>query len=298
MIICLDTRSENLTTSNTFQNEHTYTIDWQPDSITWSIDGEERRKVSKDDYYNETSKTYDFPQTPSRVMLSVWPAGLPSNGEGTIEWAGGLVDWDSEYMQNGYYYALVKDVTVECYDPPSGIEKSGDTAYIYTDESGTEGSVAMVDKDTTLASLKATGEEPDLDPAASRSAAAAAASEDAESENDDDDEDDEEDEDEEEIEAESVPGLSGAGERSEQVGGTSSSSSNSDDEDGDGGSGGQGGGADDEDDDGTGGISFTQGGGSTEDDGAEESINSAPTERAGRGSMFAVVVAVLGLLVL
>lgn len=274
--------------SNSFENTHTYTIDWTPESIIWSIDGEEMRVVKRDDTFNETTDKYDYPQTPSRVMLSVWPAGLPTNGEGTIEWAGGLVDWNSEYMQNGYYYALVKDVTVECYDPPSGIEKSGSKSYKYTDDSGLEDSVAIVDEDTTLASLKATGEDPDIDPAASASAAAAAESDEA-SEDDDDDDDDDEDED--EIEPESVPGLTGAGERSEQVNTGDSG------EDDDGSSGGQNDGAGDDDEDGTEGTSFSQGSGSTDDDDGE-SQNAAVHEKPVKGSVFAVVVAALGLLVL
>ena len=282
-----DTRSENLTVSNSFENTHTYTIDWTPESIIWSIDGEEMRTVKKDDTFNKTSDKYDYPQTPSRVMLSVWPAGLPTNGEGTIEWAGGLVDWNSEYMQNGYYYALVNDVTVECYDPPSDVEKSGSKAYKYTDDSGLVDSVAIVDDDTTLASLQASGEDPDLDPAAD--AADAAEDEDDEAEDDDDDDDDDDDGD---SKPESVPGLSGAGERSDQtVGGQSDGNDDDDDT-----SGQQGGGSGDNDEDGTESTSFSQGSGSTDDN--DDSSNSAVQKQPVKGSVFAVVVAAFGLLIL
>jgi beta-glucanase (GH16 family) len=151
-----------LKVSDTRQNVHTYEIDWQPDTTTWSIDGQVMRTLKKSDTWNETSKTYNYPQTPSRVQLSLWPAGLPSNGEGTIEWAGGLVDWDSSYMQNGYYYAMVSDVTVECYNPPSGAG-SGD-AYYYTSIAGTEGDVKIGNNNTILGSFLATGENPTYDP--------------------------------------------------------------------------------------------------------------------------------------
>ena len=222
-------------------------------------------------------------------MLSVWPAGLPSNGEGTIEWAGGLVDWNSEYMQNGYYFALVKDVSVECYDPPSDVEQSGSKAYKFTDDSGLQDSVAIVDEDTTLASLKATGEDPDIDPEASKSAEAAAKSDEASA-----DEDDEGEDDEPETEPESVPGLSGAGERSEQAATGQSGSDDGDDDS----SGGPNGGSEDENEDGTEGTSFSQGSGSTDNDNEGESSNFAAKEQPVKGSVFAVVVAALGLLVL
>lgn len=162
--LCTDNNGENITTSNTVQNEHTYTIDWQPDQITWSIDGTVGRTLKKDDTYNDTTKTYHYPQTPARVQLSLWPAGLSTNGEGTVNWAGGLVDWDSPYMQNGYYYAMVKDVSVECYDPPSGYQNNGNKVYYYTSTAGMEGDVATGNNDTELASFFASGDDPKKDP--------------------------------------------------------------------------------------------------------------------------------------
>lgn len=148
-----------LNTTDTRQNEHTYTIDWQADQLTWAIDGQVMRTLKKSDTYNETTKQYNYPQTPSRVQLSLWPAGLPSNGNGTIEWAGGLIDWSSQYMQNGYYYAQIKDISVECYDTPSGTKGSG-SAYYYTSTVGTQDTVAMGNNDTTLGSFLATGDDP------------------------------------------------------------------------------------------------------------------------------------------
>ncbi|EGP92697.1 unnamed protein product [Zymoseptoria tritici ST99CH_1A5] len=160
-----------LKVSDTRQNTHTYEIDWTPDKVTWSIDGNVMRTLNRDDTYNETTKGYNFPQTPARVQLSLWPAGLPSNGEGTIEWAGGLVNWDSNYMQNGYYYAMIKDVTVECYKPPSG-SGNGD-AYYYTSVAGTEGDVQIGNNDTVLSSFLATGENPKFGGSSDTSSASA-----------------------------------------------------------------------------------------------------------------------------
>jgi hypothetical protein len=150
------------------QNEHTYTIDWQPDSITWAIDGVVGRTLNKNDTYNTTDNKYHFPQTPSRAQLSLWPAGLSTNGQGTIEWSGGLINWDSPYMQNGYYYAVVKEVTVECYDPPSdAASTSGDKSYVYTNTEGLESDVAITNKNTILGSFLADGNKPDYNPSAS-----------------------------------------------------------------------------------------------------------------------------------
>jgi len=108
-------------------------------------------------------------------MLSLWPAGLPSNGQGTIEWAGGLVDWNSPYMQNGYYYARVTDVNVECYDPPQGANVQGSKSYVYTNVAGTNDTVQMTNNLVVLASLDATGEDPGEDPEASSKTTTAAA---------------------------------------------------------------------------------------------------------------------------
>ena len=93
--------------------------------------------------WNSTSNRFDFPQTPSRIMISLWPAGLSTNGQGTIDWAGGLVDWNSPDMANGYYYANLQEVTVECYKPPAGAKVSGSKAYQYTDASMTNNTVAI-----------------------------------------------------------------------------------------------------------------------------------------------------------
>jgi hypothetical protein len=105
-----DGNEKNLSSPNTDSQWHTYTIDWQPDSLSWEVDGQVLRTLYRNETYNETAGQYHYPQTPSRVQFSLWPAGKAGNAQGTIEWAGGEIDWNSPYMQNGYYYAMVKDV--------------------------------------------------------------------------------------------------------------------------------------------------------------------------------------------
>lgn len=145
---------------DTISNMHEYCIDWKEDSLTWSIDGNDMRTLNRKDTWNSTSGRFDYPQTPARIMLSLWPAGLPTNEKGTVDWAGGEIDWNSPYMQNGYYYARFQEVTVECYDPPSGTKSSGSKSYKYTDYAGTNNTVQITNDQVILGSLMGTGENP------------------------------------------------------------------------------------------------------------------------------------------
>ncbi|WPH01662.1 Hypothetical protein R9X50_00451200 [Acrodontium crateriforme] len=161
---------KNLSASDTVQNTHKYEFDWTPDTLTWSIDGQAMRVLNRNDTYNSTTGQYHYPQTPARIQLSLWPAGLSTNGAGTIAWAGGLVNWNSPYMQNGYYYAKIDDVSVECYDPPSGFSNNyGNKAYYYNNLAGTNNTVCIGDNSTTLASFYATGDDPNTNPNAQSS---------------------------------------------------------------------------------------------------------------------------------
>lgn len=148
---------------NTFEEWHEYEIDWTEDYINWSVNGEVKRTLEKSETWNETAGRYQFPQTPSRMQLSLWPAGQASNAEGTIEWAGGEIDWNSEDIQDkGYYYASFSDITVECYSPPGGADIQGDKSYIFKDDKGLNTSVQVTNNDTVLASFGATGLDPDI----------------------------------------------------------------------------------------------------------------------------------------
>lgn len=146
-------------------------IDWTPDALTWYIDGTALRTKYRNETWNATTNQYHYPQSPARVQLSLWPAGLASNGQGTIDWAGGLVNWDSQYMQNGYYYAMVNEVKVECYNPPAGFSNNfGDKAYYYDSTYGTNNTVCIGNNNTVLASFYATGNDMSENPSASKSA--------------------------------------------------------------------------------------------------------------------------------
>jgi beta-glucanase (GH16 family) len=143
---------------DTFDEWHEYTIDWKPEAITWSVDGEVKRTLERSSTWNETGNRYMYPQTPMRMQLSLWPAGQASNAAGTVAWAGGQIDWNSQDIQEkGYYYATFGEISVECYDPPKSSYSLGSKSYIFVDEDGLESSVRVTDNSTVLASLGATG---------------------------------------------------------------------------------------------------------------------------------------------
>lgn len=148
----------NISLSNTFENYHTYEIQWTPDSITWLVDGQVGRVKNRKDTWNATTNQWMFPQTPARVQLSLWPAGLASNGQGTVDWAGGLVDWNSVDIQtNGYYYASFESVTIDCYNATSPPGTNKNKSYYYNGETGTNDTVVDSNNATILASFQGTG---------------------------------------------------------------------------------------------------------------------------------------------
>ncbi|GAA5904155.1 uncharacterized protein JCM6883_002095 [Sporobolomyces salmoneus] len=89
---------------------HIFGINWTPDRLDWTIDGRTVRTLLKSDTTNGR-----FPQTPSRVQFSVWPAGISSSPQGTIDWAGGLIDW-SQTGSQGYFSSEVQWLSIDCYD--------------------------------------------------------------------------------------------------------------------------------------------------------------------------------------
>lgn len=152
------TNSIHVPLSDTQQNSHTYEIDWTPDNITWTIDGSNVRTLNKQDTYNDTTKQYAFPQTPSIIQLSLWPGGSSLNAPGTIQWAGGPINWDMpEFKDPGYLYVTLKEIDVQCYDPPSGANVSGGKSYVYDSKGILEGNIEITNDDFVLGSSEACG---------------------------------------------------------------------------------------------------------------------------------------------
>lgn len=106
---------------------HTYTIDWTQDRIVWLVDGTEIRTQTAD-----SAEENQYPQTPMQFKFGAWAGGDPSNAQGTIEWAGGVTNYE-----NGPYSMRVKSVAVSDYS--TGKE------YRYKDNSGSWQSIEAID---------------------------------------------------------------------------------------------------------------------------------------------------------
>lgn len=153
------TNGANISASNTFENYHVYEVDWQEDYIKWSVDGVVGRTLYKNQTWNATSKVYQFPQTPSRIQFSIWPGGNATNAVGTIQWAGGLVNWNAPDLTDpGYYYAILKSVSIECYSPPANTVITGNKSYSY-DHTGDwlQNGISITDDNTILGSIEDSG---------------------------------------------------------------------------------------------------------------------------------------------
>ncbi|KAF8155554.1 glycoside hydrolase family 16 protein [Crassisporium funariophilum] len=117
--------------TDTFANYHDYTIDWQPTSLTFLIDGKVVRTFNKDQTLDAAGVAH-FPNTPSRVQISLWPAGIAGSAQGTVDWAGGMINWnDPDYKATGQFYARVKSVSIKCTNAQAVSATSNITSYIY-----------------------------------------------------------------------------------------------------------------------------------------------------------------------
>jgi hypothetical protein len=105
---------------------HTYKVSWQKDSTTWYIDGNAVRTLN----YADAKGGSRYPQTPMRVRIGIWAGGDPSNGQGTIDWAGGETDYSGTP-----YTMYVKNVEIVNANPAE--------SYTYSDNSGSYQSIKM-----------------------------------------------------------------------------------------------------------------------------------------------------------
>ncbi|CAI4046443.1 hypothetical protein SKDZ_12G2470 [Saccharomyces kudriavzevii ZP591] len=103
--------------ADTWSTYHNYEIDWDSERIIWYVDGRMVRTVLKKDTWDPINKEYRYPQTPMRLEVAVWPGGSETNGPGTINWAGGLIDWENspDIIEKGQFTAHVEQVTVTPY---------------------------------------------------------------------------------------------------------------------------------------------------------------------------------------
>jgi beta-glucanase (GH16 family) len=135
--------------TDTFSNYHEYTIDWQPDALNFLIDGKNVRTVKKSD--TMVNGVANYPSTPARVQLSVWPAGIAGSAQGTIDWAGGMIDWTtSDYTAAGQYYALVNSVEIKCTNAQTVPANSDIVSYSYAGNRSSTNPTIVYTNHTTL----------------------------------------------------------------------------------------------------------------------------------------------------
>ncbi|KAI9296621.1 hypothetical protein K502DRAFT_363989 [Neoconidiobolus thromboides FSU 785] len=97
--------------SDTSQNIHTYTIEWTPNYIKWYVDNQLIRTLEKKD--TAKNDKFSFPTTPSRIEFGLWNGA--SMADGTKQWAGGDINWDSEDIKTkGYFSATIENLEIKC----------------------------------------------------------------------------------------------------------------------------------------------------------------------------------------
>jgi hypothetical protein len=105
---------------------HNYTTLWTKEQLQWWVDGTLLKTV------NYADNTTAYPQTPMSIRIGNWPGGDPAtNKPGTIEWAGGEINYD-----DGPYNMYVSQVKAEDYS--TGKE------YVYSSYAGTWQSINVV----------------------------------------------------------------------------------------------------------------------------------------------------------
>lgn len=147
--------------NDTMNNYHEYVIDWQEEQIQWIIDGNLVRTLKKSETLNPITGIYSYPQTPARLEFGLWPGG-DAVAQGTSDWAGGKIDWNAgQGADTGYFFIDIASISVEAYDPPAGVNRTGSKSYIFTSKEGQEKDVAITDDDHILKSTDGTGEDLD-----------------------------------------------------------------------------------------------------------------------------------------
>lgn len=112
--------------SDSWRDYHKYEIDWNEERIEWIIDGRVVRTLFKRETWDPVTGVFKYPQTPARLDIAVWPGGNENNNPGTIQWAGGLIDWENspDIIQDGQFSAYVREIVmipkVNSYDAEVG----------------------------------------------------------------------------------------------------------------------------------------------------------------------------------
>lgn len=144
-------RGQTHEVSDASKNFHTWSIEWDTNSIKWEVDGvvvREMTRAQSKAHYVPDKKTYGdkvnfpypdyYPQTPMQIKIGAWAGGDPANEPGVIEWADGPTDFTQ-----GPFTMVVDSITITDFTTGAG-------RYCYTDQSKVDGSFESikVDKNT------------------------------------------------------------------------------------------------------------------------------------------------------
>lgn len=115
---------------NPMDGLHKYSIEWTPDFIIFKVDGAEIRRATP----AEAENGKKWPQTPTFIKLGTWVGGKPGGSQGTIDWAGGLVD-----MSQAPFVGWYKEIRITDYC--GGKDQAAQ--YVYSDASGSMESIKV-----------------------------------------------------------------------------------------------------------------------------------------------------------
>ncbi|EAS35748.3 cell wall glucanase [Coccidioides immitis RS] len=121
---------------------HKYAVDWTSERIEFYLDGEKIRTVTP----NDGNARGNYPQTPMFIKIGIWAGGDPTNGKGTIEWAGGETDFSA-----APFTMQARNIVITDYS--TGKE------YRYGDRSGTWQSIEAVDGEVRSSGRPGSGPE-------------------------------------------------------------------------------------------------------------------------------------------
>ncbi|SGZ14717.1 BQ5605_C029g10613 [Microbotryum silenes-dioicae] len=118
------------TSSNRANNYIVYGFNWTPDQLQWTVAGKVVRTLTRSSTYDSASGRYEYPQTPSRIQMSVWPAGIVASAPGTVTWAGGMIDWSKAPFQ-----ARIQWISLQCYSGLNLSYEAGNTTSSFNSSS-------------------------------------------------------------------------------------------------------------------------------------------------------------------
>ncbi|THV64681.1 concanavalin A-like lectin/glucanase [Aureobasidium pullulans] len=114
---------------------HNYSITWTQEKLEWLVDDKVLRTLKYEDALNGEN----YPQTPMKLKIGIWAGGDPdSNSNGTVEWAGGVVDYHKTPFTMTMERVYVADFS------------TGST-YTYGDQTGSYESIKIAEGNSTIA---------------------------------------------------------------------------------------------------------------------------------------------------